>query len=172
MQDPTDKALYDSLLKNEYERNYLASNNPVGLALFFKFLVSGIIQRLFGSANSNQLGIFGKLNAHYGMVETQNRGTLHIHLLLWIENGLNATEYLEKMNSDETFRLEIIAYLNSIIKTGSDNAESDMCDSDIGKSAENPAIKFDDGYTSLLKSNHKDFKHMEKVRIQFALGIN
>ena len=61
-----------------------AAENPVALAEFFHIIVNCILQKLFGWDRASKKGIFGIISAYYGMVETQNRGTLHIHLLLWL----------------------------------------------------------------------------------------
>ncbi|GMF37327.1 unnamed protein product [Phytophthora lilii] len=34
-----------------------------------------------------QQGLLGKVEAYFGMVETQGRGTLHIHFLIWLVDG-------------------------------------------------------------------------------------
>lgn len=34
-------------------------------------------------------GIFGTVKAYYGCVEAQGRGTLHCHMMVWLEGGLD-----------------------------------------------------------------------------------
>jgi len=75
---------FDDLIDKDI-RTELASSNPVGLSLFFASLTTSIIDNLFGAKSLYNDGLFGKHKCHYGMVETQNRGTLHIHILLWID---------------------------------------------------------------------------------------
>jgi len=82
LNDPKEFNLKD-LQDNEF-RTANASSNPIGLAKFFATMTSTIIENLFGSKNVHNIGIFGKLQSYFGMVETQNRGTLHIHMLLWL----------------------------------------------------------------------------------------
>ncbi|KAJ7247198.1 hypothetical protein B0H12DRAFT_976460, partial [Mycena haematopus] len=40
-------------------------------------------------------GIFGKVRVYYGVVEAQGRGTLHIHILIWLEHGRSPIEIHE-----------------------------------------------------------------------------
>ncbi|THU87487.1 hypothetical protein K435DRAFT_588287, partial [Dendrothele bispora CBS 962.96] len=64
-------------------------------------------------------GLLGKVKAYYGCVEAQGRGSLHCHMLVWLEGGLNLNEIRERVlsqsNSDFTERL--IRYLDDVIAT-------------------------------------------------------
>ncbi|EIM79425.1 uncharacterized protein STEHIDRAFT_45631, partial [Stereum hirsutum FP-91666 SS1] len=64
-------------------------------------------------------GILGTVKAYYGCVEAQGRGTLHCHMLIWVEGGLNPNELKSKlMNDDEQgFKARLIAFLNDTIST-------------------------------------------------------
>jgi len=81
-------------------------DNPVAVALEFRAIVENMLQILIGcpldfqlGTNSNQVrtwyfrsnddkcprhkGIFGHVNAYFGCVETQARGALHFHVIIW-----------------------------------------------------------------------------------------
>lgn len=62
-------------------------------------------------------GLFGKRKAYFGMVETQGRGTLHIHFLVWIFNvPRNATEFKDKLCTEgQHFKDRIAVYVDSIV---------------------------------------------------------
>lgn len=60
--------------------------------------------------------LFGKVSAYYGMVEAQGKGTLHLHLLIWLEGHLSPQELRDKMEVDETFKKNMFDWLESIIK--------------------------------------------------------
>lgn len=86
------------------------------------------MKHLFSDENTN-IGIFGEMIAHYGIVETQNRGTLHIHLLIWIRNCPNSFDLFDRMDSDMEFQKSILAYVSSIISTGKaldDSSETEI----------------------------------------------
>jgi hypothetical protein len=93
-----------------------ASENPVSLAQFFHVLIAKIISHLFGYQNDRGKGLFGPLKSYYGMVESQGRGTLHIHMMLWIKNAPSPDTLYDKLCSDAQFKDELFKYLESILK--------------------------------------------------------
>jgi hypothetical protein len=79
-------------------------------------------------------GLFGLTKAYYGMVETQGRGTLHIHFLIWI-SGLprNALEFESRLeDSGADFEQFVAAYADSIVKTDLPFEEKDFSCSKCG----------------------------------------
>lgn len=62
---------------------------------FFFFLANTIFETLFGFApqartGQGRMGTLGLGQAYYGMVEAQGRGSLHLHMLMWLRNSPNA----------------------------------------------------------------------------------
>ena len=104
-------------MSNSYIRNKIAANNPVRVAHFFHKLISTIFKHLFGASNENKIGIFGPLQSYYGMVECQNRGTLHIHLLLWVQGQPDYGKLHCLLDDNSQFRAELLQYLESTITT-------------------------------------------------------
>lgn len=51
-------------------------------------------------------GIFGKVFAYFGVVESQGRATLHLHLLLWLANA-PSMDITENLLTQGTFREHI-----------------------------------------------------------------
>ncbi|KAJ7238303.1 hypothetical protein B0H12DRAFT_1025803, partial [Mycena haematopus] len=49
----------------------------------------------------NGVGIFGKVRVYYGVVEAQGRGSLHIHILIWLDHGLSPIEIREMIKDPE-----------------------------------------------------------------------
>ncbi|KAF8167654.1 hypothetical protein B0H34DRAFT_639684, partial [Crassisporium funariophilum] len=62
-------------------------------------------------------GVLGVVNAYYGCVEAQGRGTLHCHMMVWLEGGLNPNKIKERVlqNGDTEFRDRLISFLDSTI---------------------------------------------------------
>ncbi|KAJ7776488.1 hypothetical protein DFH07DRAFT_731866 [Mycena maculata] len=64
-------------------------------------------------------GILGIVNAYYGCVEAQGRGTLHCHMLVWVEGGLNPNEIKKRVlgadQSDVEFGRRLLAFLDDTI---------------------------------------------------------
>ncbi|KAJ6473025.1 hypothetical protein C8R45DRAFT_751164, partial [Mycena sanguinolenta] len=46
-------------------------------------------------------GIFGKVRVYYRIVEAQGRGSLHIHILIWLDHGLSPIEIREKIKDPD-----------------------------------------------------------------------
>lgn len=107
-------------------RNKQATRDPTALALFFHSLISIIVRKLFGFDNKNGRGIFGNLNAYYGMVESQSRGTLHIHMLLWIKGQPNPDVLFDSLNNDKLFRERVFHYLHQIVCPDGDDLKKGL----------------------------------------------
>ncbi|TFK65637.1 hypothetical protein BDN72DRAFT_871770 [Pluteus cervinus] len=62
-------------------------------------------------------GIFGKVSGYYGCVEAQGRGSLHCHMLVWLEDSLNPTEVQNVLqrNDDPDFSERLMTFLDEII---------------------------------------------------------
>ncbi|KAJ7214545.1 hypothetical protein GGX14DRAFT_336174, partial [Mycena pura] len=59
--------------------------------------------------------IFGVVKGYYGCVEAQGRGTLHCHMLVWLEGGLNPDEIKRQVVADPDFKDRLLAYLEDNI---------------------------------------------------------
>ncbi|THU76714.1 hypothetical protein K435DRAFT_591017, partial [Dendrothele bispora CBS 962.96] len=62
-------------------------------------------------------GILGIVKAYYGCVEAQGRGSLHCHLLVWVEGGLNPNDLKDRVLKDEEFKSRLIDFLEDTIST-------------------------------------------------------
>ncbi|KAI0358879.1 hypothetical protein OH77DRAFT_1396241, partial [Trametes cingulata] len=60
-------------------------------------------------------GLYGKTAGYYGTVEQQGRLTLHMHMLIWIQNVLTPQEICEKiMDPSSDFQKAMVEYLESV----------------------------------------------------------
>jgi hypothetical protein len=90
-------------------------------------------------------GLFGDVEAYFGMVETQGRGTLHIHLLIWLKgcptNSASIDRILESSQSD-MFKNSVESYVNSILSTafpiGLDGVKCPTCGASFSDFSELP----------------------------------
>ena len=97
--------------RTDDQRYSLIAHNPIAGARFFHFMVEMFIKHVLG-VNSDHSGLYGDTAAYYGTVEQQGRLTLHLHLMLWIENSLSPQQIRDKiMNSDSEFQQKIVEYL-------------------------------------------------------------
>jgi hypothetical protein len=89
----------DSLLPGDvpeyWDQSVLVAKNPVVAARFFNLHTKAFIATILGYDPEHKNldgGILGVVDAYYGCVEAQGRGTLHCHMLVWVKGGLNPNE--------------------------------------------------------------------------------
>ncbi len=88
------------------------ASNPVACARFFDLMVRSFVTQILRVDDPDcRAGLFGKTSTYYGTVEEQGRLTLHLHALLWIQGSLSPQDVRDRMLSDETFRNELILWL-------------------------------------------------------------
>jgi hypothetical protein len=105
---------------NYWEQSVLIARNPVVAAKFFHIYLKSFLTAVLGydpKQEDTEGGILGVVKAYYGCVEAQGRGTLHCHMLIWLEGGLNPNEIKERVvdENDITFRDRLIAFLDDTI---------------------------------------------------------
>ncbi|KAI0814970.1 hypothetical protein BC629DRAFT_1579595 [Irpex lacteus] len=75
-------------------------------------------------------GILGNVKAYFGCVEAQGRGSLHCHLVVWVEGGLNPNEIQERICAgDSEFGTRLLAFLDDTIETAIPPPPSTVSDS-------------------------------------------
>ncbi|KAF8347116.1 hypothetical protein F5887DRAFT_1060863 [Amanita rubescens] len=92
----------------------------------------------FDDQNDITPGILGVTKGYYGVVEAQGRGSLHCHMLLWLEGGLNPSEISARLlkEPDGEFEQRLIFYLDSMITTAIPSDPGDV--PDVPSSSVNP----------------------------------
>lgn len=100
----------------EWRRKLLVARNPASCAKFFHTMIATFIDVILRHGRPQQ-GLFGKCSAYYGTVEAQGRGTLHCHMLIWIEGHPNPQRMRDQMTQSTEFREHMILWLESIIKS-------------------------------------------------------
>lgn len=100
-------------LQQEYDRIALSTVDPVSSALFFHWEVSLFFEKY---VRAGEQSIFGKISHYYAMVETNERGSLHLHGLLWLEGNMGLPSLIDDMaNHNETeYRASVTRYINSV----------------------------------------------------------
>lgn len=119
----------DLMGPNANQRARNVANDPFASSSFFNFIIQTTFETLFGvriSRNQveSQMGIFGVVNGYFGVVEAQGRGSLHVHLLVWLKNAPNAEEMLELLAQD-AFRQQITPYIEHNIQSFLDGFDED-----------------------------------------------
>lgn len=108
-------------LPSYHEQSVMIANNPALGARFFNIYVKAFIRCILGWDNDDLKkdgGILGRVNAHYGCVEAQGRGTLHCHLIVWLDGAHNVDEIRQRVSGGDTdFQARLIDYLDDAIST-------------------------------------------------------
>ncbi len=107
------------------------ASDPYGAAKFFHFTVNALLETLLQVKVTkyqvrSDTGIFGKVSAYFGTVEAQGRGTLHLHMLIWLKNAPTSDELMELLKSD-VFRAKMCAFIKANVRAycpGLESAES------------------------------------------------
>ncbi|EXU94535.1 helitron helicase-like domain protein [Metarhizium robertsii] len=87
-------------LHNSYERIALSIMDPVSAAIFFH----------------REESVFGKISHYYATVETNERGSLHLHGLLWLDGNMQLPSLLHDMANpkEDIYRTRVIRYVDSV----------------------------------------------------------
>lgn len=119
---------------NSDERSRNISADPFAAAKFFHFVISALIEELFGIKAATQTsqvkrtdGIFGKVASYIGTVEAQGRGTLHLHMIVWLCGALSSSAMKDALKS-EAFRTKVSGYIAANIKADLDGADGPCVD--------------------------------------------
>ena len=116
------------------DSNHRAENiasNPYAAAEYFNFIINTTLETLFGiskrgSRTNSEIGVLGHLSGYFGVVEAQGRGSLHVHMLLWLANAPNIKEMHEKLQ-EEVFREKIRTYISANVRAHLDDlSENDI----------------------------------------------
>ena len=101
-------------LMDAYKRAEIIASHPVATAKFFHMLITNILDTMIIG------GVLGPVKAYFGIVENQGRGSLHLHLLIWLDINIKPTDMKGKVQ-DPNFRERLIAYLEDVIKEDLDD---------------------------------------------------
>lgn len=112
-------ALLPEQVPNSWEQSILIAKNPVIAAKFFDIFLKAFLSTLLGyDPTQKDLtgGVLGLVKAYYGCVEAQGRGTLHCHMLVWLEGALNPNEIRDRVkNGEKEWGQQLIRYLDDAI---------------------------------------------------------
>ncbi|KIL59183.1 hypothetical protein M378DRAFT_85403, partial [Amanita muscaria Koide BX008] len=98
------------------------AQDPYAAAKYFHVMISIILEALFGISTSGKRtycrkGLLGCISAYTGTVESQNRASLHLHILLWLVGAPQAGEMRDKFQSAE-FRTMVSKFVAANIHAG------------------------------------------------------
>jgi hypothetical protein len=91
----------------------LAISDPLSSALFFHREMSMFFKYYvkFGEPS-----VFGRVKQYFGAMETNERGALHLHGLLWLHGNIGPSSLSEDLEGEDSssYRERIIQYVDSV----------------------------------------------------------
>ncbi len=99
-----------------WQRKLVVAKNPGACARFFHAMISTFINVVLRFGKPEK-GLFGKCTAYYGTVEAQARGSLHCHMLIWLDGHPSPQKMRDMMQSSDEYKTHMFAWLESIIKS-------------------------------------------------------
>jgi hypothetical protein len=96
---------FDRLMCNKEERASRIAGDPFAAAKYFNLMINLFLKCLLGVEVQNgkvtsKKGIFGYVKSYFGLVETQGWGSLHLHILIWLEGAPSGDEMIEQLKSE------------------------------------------------------------------------
>jgi len=107
------------IIPSTYPRAQIIASHSVATARFFHVLISSILKCMV------ERGVLGPIKAHFGTVENQGRGSLHLHILIWLDHNLTPSQLKESVKN-EKFRKGLLNYLEDIVKQDLSNFVFDI----------------------------------------------
>ncbi|QRV95124.1 Helitron helicase-like domain at N-terminus [Ceratobasidium sp. AG-Ba] len=106
---------------NRLSRSQNIAQDPFAAAKFFHFTIKLVLEKLFGIKSTkthvhSRTGVLGNVKAYFGTVECQGRGTLHLHMLLWLENSPPPRQ-LKAMLQTSEFRARVLSYIRANVRS-------------------------------------------------------
>ncbi|KAI9069200.1 hypothetical protein FKP32DRAFT_1608522 [Trametes sanguinea] len=153
------------------ERMHNIARDPLAAAEFFHFIINTVTETLYQVkvtpyAVKTGNGVLGEVSAYIGAVESQGRGTLHLHMLVWLKNTPSADEIPGLFQQDE-FRDRVKTYIKANIRAYTTGLESAETTRAIPKEAEvaynrapNPDVE---GHEEHLKTFELRLARMQQV---------
>ncbi|CAF1459663.1 unnamed protein product [Rotaria sordida] len=141
-------------LMDTYKRAEIIASHPVATAKFFHILITNMLDTMILG------GVLGPIKAYFGTVESQGRGSLHLHLLIWLDHDMTPAYMKEKIQNVD-FREKLIAYLEDIIKEDLDEfKDKHVLEylNDTPSRNTSPRLSKDNIYTALHTIDITDFQ--------------
>ncbi len=89
--------------------------NSVAVATFLYETCKDIFNYLLRMESSNR-GLFGPVSAYFGTVETNGRGMLHLHCLVWLKRMASFSDLCRKIADKDGFKIRLLSFLDQVIR--------------------------------------------------------
>ncbi|KAJ3559970.1 hypothetical protein NM688_g18 [Phlebia brevispora] len=109
-------------IPNTFDQGVAIAKNPFLAARFFNLYMNAFFKVLLGYDHQKRTyadegGVLGHVTGYYGCVETQGRGSMHCHMVVWLEGALNPNQIRDRVlvDGDIEFARRLISYLDDSI---------------------------------------------------------
>jgi hypothetical protein len=108
-------------LSTALQATTLSVHDPLSLTLFFFREISLFLEHY---VRVGRPSIYGKVSYYYAAIETNDRGALHLHGLLWLDGNLDLANLVRDMaNPDEgEYRLKVKTFVDDVFTATLDEA--------------------------------------------------
>jgi hypothetical protein len=86
----------------------------VAVARFFHCTCKAVLDGLLGS-KSTDIGILGDISNYFGVVESNGRGMLHLHTLVWVRGNLGFIRLRDRILADDHFANRMVGFLETVM---------------------------------------------------------
>jgi hypothetical protein len=100
-------------LDMSFRRMRLSISDPMSSALFFHREMTLFFEHY---VKVGEESVFGRISQYYGAVETNERGALHVHGLLWLHGNAHLSSMLADIHGEDqaAYRERIVQYVDSV----------------------------------------------------------
>jgi hypothetical protein len=91
-----------------------ATSDPITIARFFHYTCKAVLNGLLGSKTTD-VRILGDISNYFGIVESNGRGILYLHTLIWVRGNLRFIRLRDRILADTDFANRMISYLESVV---------------------------------------------------------
>ncbi|PVH91577.1 hypothetical protein DM02DRAFT_663849 [Periconia macrospinosa] len=111
--DPAEAEAFLTSLDQAYKRVRLAISDPLSSAIFFHREISMFFEHYVRVGEDS---VFGRISQYFGAVETNERGALHLHGLLWLQGNMRLSSILSDVQGEDqaAYREQIVQYVDSV----------------------------------------------------------
>lgn len=110
----------------------------MAVARFFHYTCKGVLDGLFSSKPA-EVGILGDISNYFGVVESNGRGMLYLHALVWLRGNLGFMQLRNRVLQDSHFASRMIRYLETVIMHSLHDADSHNSEITISSTPPSPS---------------------------------
>ncbi|KJZ69874.1 hypothetical protein HIM_10729 [Hirsutella minnesotensis 3608] len=100
-------------LDMSFKRIQLSITDPMSSAIFFHREMTLFFEHYVKVGKES---VFGRISQYYGAVETNERGALHVHGLLWLHGNAHLSSMVADVDGEDqaAYRERIVQYIDSV----------------------------------------------------------